>query len=121
MRKPNIGNMSKEIIEKRNKNFLACPCCNKPMKIKFKFLDRDMYIEPIHAFKCSECGKISDKMDVYTTVNLEDPFKEARLVCRICNNKLHGKSLGLWNRRGKKPEPLNKYVSELLTKMGLDD
>jgi transcription initiation factor IIE alpha subunit len=114
--------MTKEIIEERHKNFLACPCCNKPMKLKFKFVDRDIYIEPIHAFKCSECGKEGSKMDVYSsTTNLDEPCKDARLVCRICNNKLHKKKLGLWNRRGKKPEDLSKYMKDLLKKMKLDD
>lgn len=112
--------MTKEIIELRHKNFLACPCCNKPIKIKFKFIDRDIYIEPIHAFKCSECGREKDTMDVFTAMNLNEPCKEARLVCRICNNKLHGKVLGLWNRRGKKPENLGKYVKKILKEMNID-
>jgi len=113
--------MTTENIEIRHKSFLACPCCNKPIKVKFRFIDRDIYIEPVHSFKCSECGVEKDTMDVYSELDLDKPTKNARIVCRSCNNKLHHKTLGAWNRRGKQSQSFDAYVKNLLKKMKLED
>lgn len=111
--------MKKESIKIKHNKFLACPCCKKPMKIKFRFNGKDISIEPIHAYECSLCGEQSNQTkEVYhEKYDKDNPTKFTKLVCASCNDFFSGQKPGA--KRGIRPS-FRSFVEKRLKELDLN-
>ena len=111
--------MVKEVIKPKHKKYLACPCCGKSMKIRFNFGGRDIYIEPIHAFKCSICGEESNhtKEIHHEKYDKDNPTKNVVLACASCHDHFNFEVPHIKRRQSK---PFSDFVKNKLKEMKLD-
>lgn len=85
--------MTNNKIHYRHNNFVACPCCGKPMKINFEFkrngVVRSIRIEPIHIPICEICNKKLGGHIHHDDYDEDDPLANTRLLCESCHADLH--------------------------------